>query len=250
MLTIEKIITPCVDQWLFAIEGMRNPMNSWDKSDSGCTDKLDKFNVGDNDLALMKKLVAAGPMHCKFLRMLPIMMRINAPLFWWKEFDTYKVGTVSNSCSTMHKIQAKEFSLDDFSHEKMFNRTKRQLKYEIAELNYWRYIFLNGGGHDLPVDLDIFDYEDECLDNLLRLNLEPKAKEAWWQMIQILSSSYNQTRNISMNYEVCKNIYNGRLNHKMSPGYWDVVTEAISQLPLADELIIENKEDNNEKNNS
>ena len=197
--------------WESAIRGMRNPMNSWDKSDSkwyhndDC-DWEDKFVIGPNDLKLMKSLSKAGPDHGKFLRMINVTCDINAPLYWWKEFDTYKVGTVANSCSTMHKIHAKEFTLDDFSHEHLTPSNKQCLEDIILILNYEREDFL-----------------------------EDKDKLSWWQMIQLLPSSYNQKRTVQLNYQVLKNMYNARKHHKLDE--WVMLSKWIEDLPYVKELI-------------
>lgn len=174
--------------WEAAIRGMRNPMNSWSLSDSKTAywDSTD-FKVGAKDLALMKKLSSAGNDHAKFLRMIIVTCDIVAPLYWWKEFDTYKIGTVVNSCSTMHKIHEKEFTLDDFSHEHLVNE-------------------------------DYIDALDDIvyLLNRARINYVTQgAKHYWWQMIQLLPSSYNQRRTVQMNYAVLKNMYHARKNHKL-----------------------------------
>lgn len=197
--------------WGAAIRGMRNPMNSWNKSDSGEYEDWvaggTYFQVGENDRKLMKTLSKAGNDHGKFLRMINVTCDITAPLYWWKEFDTYKVGTVANSCSTMHKIQAKEFTLDDFSYEHL--------------------IPINPDGtvdKDLIMGVKNSDASDSC--GLLRqviwyLNywrskfIETKDKKYWWQMIQLLPSSYNQKRTVQLNYAVLKNMYHARKNHKL-----------------------------------
>ena len=208
--------------WEHAIRGMRNPMNSWEKSDSGyCSDKISKktlachtcklnrnnckkcmedeaFIIGPNDIDLMKRLRNAGTDHRKFMRMIIVYVDITAPLYWWKEFDTYKVGTVVNSCSTMHKIAEKEFTRDEFSCEHLLPRTLDNLDECIMELNIWRDIYLNG-------------YPAENGYN----EIKPKDKEVWWQMIQLLPSSYNQKRTVMMNYEVLANIYKSRKDHKL-----------------------------------
>ena len=168
-----------VEGWGAAIRGMRNPMNSWEKSDS-------IFDVGPNDYDLMMKLRNAGTDHRKFMRMIVVYVDITAPLYWWKEFDTYKVGTVSNSCSTMHKIADKEFTLEDFSTEHLYSDELDFFKELIGRLNGARELYL-----------------------------ESKKKEDWWQMIQLLPSSYNQRRTVMMNYEVLANIYKSRKNHKL-----------------------------------
>lgn len=208
MIKIKNCVFASPEQLMFIIEGMRNPMNSWDKSDSercedkdncdGCLRKIECDNhfiskkeivLGPNDVKLMKKLAKAGTDHRKFMRMMPVYVRITAPLYWWKEFDTYKVGTVSNSCSTMHKIADKEFTLEDFSCEHLENSWLANLKETIKLLNEAR------GAYNW------------C-------NTDAK-KEWWWQMIQLLPSSYNQTRNVMLNYEVLANIYHSRKNHKL-----------------------------------
>lgn len=208
MIKLEHEVFASPEQLIFIIEGMRNPMNSWDKSDSercedkdncdGCTRKEECDNhfiskkelvLGPNDVNLMKKLAKAGTDHRKFMRMMPVYVRITAPLYWWKEFDTYKIGTVANSCSTMHKIAEKEFTLEDFSCEHLENSWLANLKDTIKLLNEAR------GAYNW------------C-------NTDAK-KEWWWQMIQLLPSSYNQTRNVMLNYEVLTNIYHSRKNHKL-----------------------------------
>lgn len=205
--------------WEAAIRGMRNPMNSWDKSDSGicykevachscnenrnnCAYNLehDGFVIGDNDIELMHRLCAAGTDHRKFMRMIVVYCDITAPLYWWKEFDTYKVGTVANSCSTMHKIHAKEFTIDDFSHEHLNNRSKELLNKLIDELNNYRDFYLT---------------LDDCGINLKKMYEFSSRKDVWWQMIQLLPSSYNQKRTVMLNYEVLNNIYTSRRNHKL-----------------------------------
>lgn len=188
--------------WRPAIRGMRNPMNSWDKSDTiFCRnyDLLCNCVIGPNDLALMKKLIKAGPEHRKFMRMIVVHCDITAPLYWWKEFDTYKVGTVANSCSTMHKIHAKEFEMNDFSHEHLYPSGMLALKHIIRDLNHARDWFTNIE-HDSPEE----------------------KKDDWWQMIQLLPSSYNQKRTVMLSYEVLLNIYKptNRQHHKLDE--WNV----------------------------
>lgn len=195
-----------------AIRGMRNPLNSWDKSDSGFyydyPDSCEpRFIIGENDLDLMKRLIKAGSDHRKFMRQIIVSVDITAPLYWWKEFDTYKVATVSNSCSTMHKIHAKEFTIEDFSHEHLTDGTEYVLNEVISELNYQRERYL-----------------------------EDKNKMWWWNMIQLLPSSYNQRRTITLNYETLLNIYGSRRNHKLDE--WRIgFMEWIESLPYAKELI-------------
>lgn len=212
MLTMIKIEKTETYGWEVAIRGMRNPMNSWDKSDSCfCPDEPScegncAVHIGPSDLGLMTKLAAAGNDHGKFLRMILITVDLTAPLYWWKEFDTYKVGTVANSCSTMHKIQAKGFTLDDFSHEHL-------MKGGIACIEA------------LCMDLNV------CRERFLETN----DKEWWWQMIQLLPSSYNQKRTVLLNYAVLKNIYHSRKNHKLD--CWRTFCTWIETLPYAKELI-------------
>lgn len=197
MLKIEKTVLPSPEQWEIIIEGMRNPMNSWDRMDSSF---IDEFCLGANDRNLMCGLARGGAVHAKYRRMVPVFLTIDAPLYWWKEFDTYKVGTVANSCSTMHKIHAKEFTLSDFSHEHLGKFERGVLKYLVEALNRARDCFL-----------------------------EAKEKEHWWQMIQLLPSSYNQKRTVMLNYEVLVNIYHSRKNHKLDE--WRNFCEWIRGLP-------------------
>lgn len=175
--------------WEHAIRGMRNPKNSWAQSDSFEFPPEDDGTpwIGKNDRALMKRLTSAGTDHRKFMRMLVVYVDITAPLYWWKEFDTYKVGTVANSCSTMHKIHAKPFEMDDFSREHLLNGSLFMLRQTVGILNEAREKFI-----------------------------ETKEKIYWWQMIQLLPSSYNQKRTVMLNYEVLANIYKSRKNHKLN----------------------------------
>ena len=205
MIKLEHTVIASPEQMEFIIEGMRNPMNSWDKSDSTYND-LNEYKIGTNDLDLMKRLSAAGTDHRKFMRMMPVYVRITAPFYWWKEFDTYKVGTVANSCSTMHKIAAKEFTVDDFSTEHLYDDEYELLKKVIEALNGDRELYL-----------------------------ESLKKNDWWQMIQLLPSSYNQTRNVMLNYEVLANIYKSRKDHKLDE--WREFCSWIKSLPYS-ELII------------
>ena len=205
MIKLEHTVIASLEQMQFIIEGMRNPMNSWDKSDSKYND-LDEYKMGNNDKDLMKRLAIAGTDHRKFMRMMPVYVRITAPFYWWKEFDTYKVGTVANSCSTMHKIQAKEFTVDDFSTEHLISDSNAMMKCTCDLLNQYREKYL-----------------------------KTKDKKYWWQMIQLLPSSYNQTRNVMMNYEVLANIYKSRKDHKLDE--WREFCRWIKTLPYS-ELII------------
>lgn len=199
-----KIENPETYGWQAAIRGMRNPMNSWDKSDSY------QSTVGDNDLKLMTTLSAAGNDHGKYLRMITVTADITAPLYWWKEYDTYKVGTVANSCSTMHKIHEKEFKLDDFSHEHLIVTSLNSLKRTIEDLNSCREGYLNE-----------------------EIKKDPEwRKEVWWQMIQLLPTSYNQRRTVQFNYAVLKNIYHSRQNHKLDE--WREFCQWIKTLPYSE----------------
>ena len=216
MIKLENVVLTSPEQMNFVIEGMRNPLNSWDKSDSKI-DTSPTFYLGDNDYSLMQRLSNAGTDHRKYMRMMPVYVRITAPLYWYKEFDTYKVGTVANSCSTMHKIQDREFTLDDFSTEHFRWISERCLKDTIDALNGYRN-----------------DY------------IRTKDKEYWWQMIQLLPSSYNQTRNVMLNYEVLSNIYKSRKNHKLDE--WVEFCKWIESLPYS-ELITGEKDYEQSKSN-
>lgn len=212
--------------WEAAIRGMRNPLNSWDMSDSGLTvmnpvdvelgyEPIREYIIGEKDLDLMTRLRNAGTDHRKFMRMLTVYVDITAPLYWWKEFDTYKVGTVANSCSTMHKIHAKEFTLDDFSHENLIMDDewidREEEWYEPLELMY------------LTV---------QTLNHYRQKFLETKDKGYWWQMIQLLPTSYNQKRTVMLNYEVLANIYKSRKNHKLDE--WHDLCRWIESLPYSE----------------
>lgn len=202
------------------VRGVRNPMNSWEKSDSGDYDEYGVFqHIGKNDLELMKKLRNAGPDHGKFMRMIQVWVDITAPLYWWKQFDQYKVGVTTDSCSTMHKIHAKEFDISDFSTEYLYAASESQLKDTIVLLNMYRDVYLKGGY--MIVENDIFT------------DFEPKDKNVWWQMIQLLPSSYNQKRTVNLNYEVLRDIYHARKNHKLD--CWHVFCDWIeNELPYSE----------------
>ena len=226
--------------WEHAIRGMRNPMNSWEKSDSfipcyqktechkckvnqkcayyfedGNPYKKDDF-IGPNDYTLMMNLRNAGTDHRKFMRMITVYLDITAPLYWWKEFDTYKVGTVANSCSTMHKIVAKEFTLEDFSTEHLYPEVREAFENTIIK------------------------YLNEARKTYNFLSDTTSKKDAWWQMIQVLPSSYNQKRTVMLNYEVLANIYKSRKNHKLDE--WHTLCDWIEELPYS-ELITGNEYD-------
>lgn len=244
-----------------AIRGMRNPINSWDKSDSGrclthspancadcayvnkgCnasdTDFDTRYIIGPNDLDLMTRLCNAGTDHRKFMRMIVVYVDITAPLYWWKEFDTYKVGTVANSCSTMHKIADKEFDVNDFSHEHIeeldgdeYNMSYDWLLRTVDILNYYRKKY-NTASEKL--NRDITDAE--------RKHVLSQQKLFWWQMIQLLPSSYNQKRTVMLNYEVLANMYKSRRNHKLDE--WHTFCDWIENLPYSE--LITGKEENND----
>ena len=249
-----------------AIRGMRNPMNSWEKSDSGWTrvsheEAVDIYNddsieiidecdrdedgvsfyiIWKNDRDLMMQLRNAGTDHRKFMRMITVYVDITAPLYWWKEFDTYKVGTVANSCSTMHKIAAKEFTLEDFSCEHL--------------LSYWGEEKVNPTIIYPCTPMQHINQTIACLNVCRKKYLETKDKKYWWQMIQLLPSSYNQKRTVMLNYEVLANIYKSRLNHKLDEwrelcawietlSYAELVTGPdLSRTPICDEIMEEAKE--------
>ena len=219
MIKIEK---PRTYGWMAAVRGMRNPMNSWDKSDSCETHGAygDQFSFGENDLALAKKLTQAGPDHRKFLRQIMVSMDITAPLYWWKEFDTYKVGTVANSCSTMHKIHDKEFTIDDFSHDHLVKDGISLLLRIIDDLNDVRELYLN---------YDEVAGSGDCCEEIIC------KKDVWWQMIQLLPSSYNQLRTVTMNYENLLNMYRARKDHKLDE--WRRFCEVIAELPYFKDFI-------------
>lgn len=218
MIKIDKVD---IYGWEASIRGMRNPMNSWEKSDSGYSYVSDVhaiingelvhqnpaehvFCIGVNDWDLMTHLRNAGTDHRKFMRMIIVYMDITAPLYWWKEFDTYKVGTVANSCSTMHKIAEKEFILDDFSHEHLIAREKPLIKYTDG-----------ADAIELPNAIWLIHRTIQTLNQYRNLYLQTKDKKYWWQMIQLLPSSYNQKRTVMLSYEVLANIYKSRKNHKL-----------------------------------
>ena len=230
MIKLEHVVTASPEQMEFIIEGMRNPHNSWDKSDSkyclsspiecdDCSfrqycDGGDAYIIGDDDFKLMNKLSKAGTDHRKYMRMMPVYVSITAPLYWWKEFDTYKVGTVANSCSTMHKIAEKEFTLDDFSTEHLMD----------DNISYGDDVCLS----PLECTKDRIFVLNTCREKFI----ETKDKKYWWQMIQLLPSSYNQTRNVMLNYEVLANIYKSRRGHKLDE--WIEFCKWIESLPYSD----------------
>ena len=268
MIKFEHVVLASPEQMKFIIEGMRNPMNSWEKSDSEYkNNKLDVLSnsiadlaltgskpdelkkaitcsmsnidylrqfedhdyvIGPNDHSLMQRLSNAGTDHRKFMRMMPVYVRITAPLYWWKEFDTYKVGTVANSCSTMHKIAEKEFTLEDFSTEHLANAPFDR---------YWITSAMVDEDNKSPhkvwaTPLDILRYTIEMLNAYRTEYLETKSKDDWWHLIQLLPSSYNQTRNVMMNYEVLANMYKSRKEHKLDE--WREFCKWIESLPYSE----------------
>ena len=228
MLKIENVD---IFGWDAAIRGLRNPMNSWDKSDMAWVndgqewesvpaidfdfDTGTKRIIGENNLKLMKKLSKAGSDHAKFLRMINVTVDITAPLYWWKEHDTYKVGTVANSCSTMHKIYAKEFTFEDFSMEHIGNVPNCDPMYYAA-----------------------MDYVIMALNEARHCYLDTKDKAYWWQMIQLLPSSYNQKRTVQLNYQVLKSMYFARKDHKLDE--WHTLCDWMLTLPYFKEICVEN----------
>lgn len=234
MIKLEHVVLASPEQMDFIVEGIRNAKNSWDKSDSEFEtagyDIID-FNLGEADHGLMQQLSEAGTDHRKYMRMMPVYVRITAPLYWWKEFDTYKVGTVSNSCSTMHKIDEKEFTLENFSCEHLLNMSNNDAG-DALFFNDANNIRVDSDDL-LGLTINVLNYYRE------RFN-KTKDKRYWWQMIQLLPSSYNQTRNVMMNYEVLANIYKSRKNHKLNE--WRNLCGWIESLPYS-ELIIGEKED-------
>ena len=254
MITIENVE---VVGWEHAIRGMRNPMNSWSKSDSCtqgsvfcnefCNDIFPAepdykcgfdtgLRLGPNDLELMMKLAKRGPVHAKYRRMIVVYLDITAPLCWWKEFDTYKVGTVANSCSTMHKIHEKEFTLDDFSHDHLTDHGAVYTDSKIPS----KYIFCDNvvsatqgfntsslGALQIIIEVLNF-YREEYINHAEESN----KKIYWWQMIQLLPSSYNQKRTIMLNYEVLSNLYKSRRNHKLDE--WHTLCDWVETLPYSE----------------
>ena len=255
MIKIENIVTPSSKQWKSAIMGARNAYNSWDRSDSAfyCWDKYGEFckdecsyyggphickldpedeflMIGPNDLKLLHNLAKAGDDHGKFARMLPVYMDVTAPLYLFKEMDTYRIGTVCNSCSTMHKIAAKEFTLEDFSCEHLFD------DYSLEDQ-------LTYGGSDIGDDDFCYTSKDalqvicDILNHHRFMYLETKDKKYWWQIIQLLPSSYNQKRTYQFNYQVLYHIYDRRKTHKLDE--WHTFCDVIEKLPYFKEIYLE-----------
>ena len=255
MIKLENTVMPSADQWKAIIMGCRNPLNSWQRSDSikvNCDkmycdvsddeqeygynedtcplaingiscDKhnmpLDDYFVGPNDYDLMKRLRNAGTDHRKFMRMITVYVDITAPLYWWKEFDAYKVGTVTNSCSTMHKIADKEFTLEDFSHEHLLDDCRGSVAYSSMDVLQLTINALN-------------NYREKYLKTKEEGDFTHTPKDYWWQMIQLLPSSYNQRRTIMLNYEVLANIYKSRKNHKLDE--WHTFCDWVKTLPYSE----------------
>lgn len=226
--------------WEHVIRGMRNPMNSWEKSDSSkclcpgeSPDCSSGYCVGPNDYDLMTRLREAGTDHRKFMRMIVVYLDITAPLYWWKEFDTYKVGTVANSCSTMHKIHAKEFTVEDFSHEHLIGDNDEN----VAWGNYLPRSILEIIVMTLNQNRDKFlecsaKLKRDDLTEAERKHVVARQKKVWWQMIQLLPTSYNQKRTVMLNYEVLANIYKSRRNHKLDE--WHTLCDWIESLPYSE----------------
>lgn len=239
MIKLENVVLASPEQMEFIIQGMRNPMNSWEKSDTCFSDEScvncydnqrdlcdkDSFfrkdeKLGSNDHSLMQRLSNADTEHRKYMRMMPVYVRITAPLYWWKEFDTYKVGTVANSCSTMHKIAEKEFTPEDFSTEHLISDESIPTRIYSAK--------------------DMMETTIKNLNMFRELYLKTRDKTYWWQMIQLLPSNYNQTRNVMLNYEVLANIYRQRKNHKLDE--WREVCKWIESLPYNELITVDSRE--------
>ena len=235
MIKIENVVTPSSEQWKALILGARNAMNSWDRSDSRFysdvdfdpDDYLDRgmYLIGPNDHELMMRLRNAGTDHRKFMRMITVYLDITAPLYWWKEFDTYKVGAVANSCSTMHKIHAKEFTLEDFSYEHLLEPKDVHVPNDSCCNPNWE-------GCGIIAPIDILEETVNMLNKAREMFLETKDKKYWWQMIQLLPSSYNQKRTVMLNYEVLANIYKSRKDHKLD--CWRDFCSWIETLPYSE----------------
>ena len=238
-IKLENVVLASPEQMEFITQGMRNPMNSWEKSDTCFSDEScvncydnqrdlcdkDSFfrkdeKLGSNDHSLMQRLSNADTEHRKYMRMMPVYVRITAPLYWWKEFDTYKVGTVANSCSTMHKIAEKEFTLEDFSTEHLISDESIPTRIYSAK--------------------DMMETTIKNLNMFRELYLKTRDKTYWWQMIQLLPSNYNQTRNVMLNYEVLANIYRQRKNHKLDE--WREVCKWIESLPYNELITVDSRE--------
>ena len=254
-IKLENLVLASPEQMEFIIQGLRNPLNSHARSDSKVEPETigdfgeeygSLFELGENDHSLMQRLSNAGTDHRKFMRMMPVYVRITAPLYWWKEFDTYRVGVEKNSCSTMHKIHEKEFTLEDFSTEHLLGGLNH---YDEREVPYLDFSPCRDGSITYSpsgiLSCCIIPMLNLCRERYLAaLKTEEEtglpAKDIWWQMIQLLPSSYNQTRNVMINYEVLSNIYKSRKNHKLDE--WKDFCKWIEELPYS-ELIVGEKED-------
>lgn len=250
MLKIDNVVLPSPEQWDAIIRGTRNPKNSWNRMDSYATHVEDpatletadyEYFIGPNDQKLLEGLAAGGPVHAKYRRMIPVYLDITAPLFWWKEFDTYKLGTVANSCSTMHKIHAKEFTLEDFSTEHLLNL---EMDPDIPNEDLIIATSYTAEGDNFTEEFwdstEVLTTTIKALNKYRERFLETKDKKYWWQMIQLLPSSYNQKRTVMLNYEVLVNIYRWRRDHKLDE--WHTFCDWIESLPYS-ELITGVKKD-------
>lgn len=231
MLKIERFVTPSPEQWNIVLSGMRNPMNSWERMDSEVFRFIEYnsasgtfLSMGPNDRKLARTLAEGGSVHAKYRRMLPVWVDILAPLYWWKEFDTYKVGTVANSCSTMHKIHEKNFTLDDFSCEHLISRPPDDIDDPFLGSAMWEME-------------NVIGYINEMRTKFLATN----DKHYWWQMIQLLPSSYNQKRTVMLNYQVLHDIYRDRRDHKLDE--WHVFCDWIRELSYSELITLEPEED-------
>ena len=245
MIKIENVVTPSPEQWEAIIMGTRNPMNSWDRSDTMLYEheledwpheRVKTFNgLGGNDYDLMMRLAKGGSVHAKYRRMITVYVTITAPLYWWKEMDTYQIGVVKNSCSTMHKIAAKKFTLEDFSCEHLlgYGDIDKDIP-DCQNINNACCIWNEEGcGVDCPVD--ILDFTIEMLNKARTLYIKTNDKRYWWQMIQLLPSSYNQKRTVMLNYEVLANIYKSRKDHKLDE--WHTFCHWIEELPYSEIIL-------------
>ncbi len=253
MIKIENVVLASPEHMMFIIQGMRNPKNSWDRSDSCITrvssddgnfitsSSINNFELGENDHALMQSLSKAGTDHRKFMRMMPVYVRITAPLYWWSEFDTYKVGTVANSCSKMHKLLSKPFEMSDFSFDKLpgYKFEPKQYRPEVDEdLEEWLEIPDAQDGYAMKENIfenfarPIIDTLNELRDSFFNSMDQGERKQIWYSIIQLLPSSYNQTRNVMMNYEVLANMYKSRKGHKLDE--WREFCKWIEGLPYSE----------------
>lgn len=218
MIRIDNVVIPSPEQWKSIIMGMRNPLNSWEKSDSQFWPA--HMRLGEKDKDLMIRLANGGSVHAKYRRMITVYVDITAPLYFWKEADTYRMGVEKNSCSTMHKIHAKEFTLEDFSCEHLIKRDGDYWNWDIA-----------AGPESVSAPLDILEITIDALNTYREKYIETKDKKYWYQMIQLLPNSYNQKRTVMMNYEVLTNIYHSRKDHKLDE--WHVFCDWIKTLPYS-----------------